>query len=456
MTPCEDSEASVDAGRWTRRATHAEGRVALRYEASLLHMLRHPGVTELIRITDGDDATELTTRSGSDRTLADWDGTQGESVDTAVIVGVLASLATTCADLHDLGVVHGRIEPQRVAIPPSGQPVLTGFQAAGPIGARRPEAERPLPPFCDPAAAPAQPLDPASDVFGLGALLEHLLERHPPSPADPARSTRRRLRRLARSATSEHPDRRPDAASFAAALLDAAPAAHLPGDQPPHPPPEATQRAASLHRPSATPEPSSSRRRIRPLVVGVAAALVGVVALLTVDRSRPPATSKTATVAPAGSVAPTIASVVGDGPTDEVDESPAAAVASTAPTTTAPPTTSAPPPAPTSGSPAARSSADTIVVVFDGVRYRIGGGPRRWAIGDWDCDGGATLATLDPASGALTFFEAWPRSGTTRAVATDRVPGAVDLRAQSSGDCHELVVVHGDRIDTYESTGGTP
>ncbi len=46
-------------------------------------------------------------------------------------------------------------------------------------------------------------------------------------------------------------------------------------------------------------------------------------------------------------------------------------------------------------------------------------------------------------------------TGSTRAVAADRMPGAVDLRARSSGDCHELLIVHGDHIDTYESTGGT-
>ncbi len=453
MSMRKDSGTSVDAGLSTRRATDADQRAALRYEASLLQMLRHPGVTELIRITDGDDATELTTRSGSDQTLADWDGTHGDAVDTAVIVGVLASLSTTCADLHDLGVVHGRIEPQRVAMPPSGQPVLMGFQAAGPIGARRPEAEAPLPPFCDPAGGPAHPLNPATDVFGLGALLEHLLERHPPTSSDPARAARRRLRRLARSATGDQPDRRPDAASFATALLDATPAAHLPGDHTSDRPPE-TQRTATLHRPAATLEPSGSRRRIRPLIAGVAAVLVGVVALLTLSRSRPPAPSGTAMVSHAGDVAPTITSVRTDGPTDGADDSSTATSAPTATTATpAAPTTEPPPPS--TALPAAPSSADTTTVVFDGARYEIGGGQRRWAIGDWDCDGDATLATLDPSSGSLTFFEEWPQSGSTRAVAADRMPGAVDLRARSSGDCHELLIVHGDHIDTYESTGGT-
>ena len=100
--------------------------------------------------------------------------------------------------------------------------------------------------------------------------------------------------------------------------------------------------------------------------------------------------------------------------------------------------------------------ADTTPVVFDGVRYEIGGGQRRWAIGDWDCDGGATLATLDPSSGALTFFETWPEAGSTRAVAADRVPGAVDLRAESVDGCDQLSIVHGDRIETYRGTGGSP
>ena len=450
MTRRRESGTRADAGLSTRRATDAQRRAALRYEASLLQMLRHPGVTEVIRVTEADGVTELTTRSGGDRTLADWDGTEGEAVDTAVIAGVLAALATTCADLHGLGVVHGRIEPQRVAIPPSGQPVLTGFGAAGPIGSQRRDADPPLPPFCDPAAVPGRPLDPATDVFGLGALLEHLLERHQPTTADPARSARRRLRRVARSATDEAPDRRPDAATLATAILEAAPAAHLPGDTVPPPPPEASAGPGRLERPPVAHQATGPRRGIRPFVAGGAVVLAAAVALLALGRDRPQATSGTATVSRPNGPAPTTAPIPSTHPRTTADAPPPS---TTTPTTSITPTAPAPS---TTEPPASLPIADTSLVDFEGVRYEIGGGQRRWAIGDWDCDGGATLATLDPSSGALTFFEAWPEAGSTQAVAADRVPGAVDLRAEPIDGCDQLSIVHGDRIDTYQGTGSSP
>jgi serine/threonine-protein kinase len=454
MTRRRESGAKADAGLTTRRATGAEQRAALRYEAALLQMLRHPGVTEVIRVTEADGVTELTTRSGGDRTLAEWDGTEGETVDTAVIAGVLAALATTCADLHGLGVVHGRIEPQRVTIPPSGQPVLTGFGAAGPIGSPRRDADPPLPPFCDPAAVPARPLEPSTDVFGLGALLEHLLERHQPTATDSARSARRRLRRVARSATDEAPDRRPDAATLATAILEAAPAAHLPGDTAPPPPPEASAGPGRLERPPVAHEATGSRRGVRPFIAAGALVLVAVVALLALGRGRPRAASETATVSGPRGAAPMTAPIPSTRPRTRADAPPPSTTTSTTtPTTT---TTPAAPAPSTTGPPASLPIAGTSLVDFEGVHYEIGGGQRRWAIGDWDCDGAATLATLDPSSGALTFFEDWPEAGSTQAVAADRVPGAVDLRAEPVDGCDQLSIVHGDRIDTYQGTGSSP
>lgn len=405
-------------------------------------MARHPGVTELIRITDGGDATELTTRSGSDHTLADWDGPEGQSVDTAVIAGVLAALATTCSDLHGLGLVHGRIEPQRVAIPASGQPVLTGFEAAGPVGTMSRPADPPLPPFCDPAGGPGQPLQPSVDVFGLGALLEHLLERHPPAGSDAHRGARRKLRRLARAATAETVDRRPDAATLAASILEAAPTAHLPGDVVPAvpPPPAPGSAPTRLQRPVAELSPPRTRPRTRRAVIAAAVAVALAGGLVTLGRNRPAATSQTTLVskpavpAPTTSVPPPMGSVA-------------------APTTAAAPSPSTSTTAPTIPPNDRPAATGPTHLVFDGVRYRIDGGHRRYAVGDWDCDGSATLATLDPATGALTFFTTWPQTGSTQAASTDHVPGAIDLRAEPIGGCDHLTIVHADGTDIYEGTG---
>jgi hypothetical protein len=408
-------------------------------------------VTELIRIADEDGTTELTTRSGSDHTLADWAGPDGESVDTAAIAGVLAALATTCSDLHGMGIVHGRIEPQRVAIPITGQPILTGFEAAGPIGTIPLPADPTLPPFCDPAAGPGRPLQPATDVFGLGALLEHLLERHQPSRGDADRGARRRLRRLARTATAESQERRPDAAALAASILEAAPAAHLPGDDvaaTPAPPPPGSV-PLRLQRPAADLGPPRTGRSARWAGVAAAVLVVLVGGVFALGRNRPAATSESAQVSKPAAQAPTT-------PVPSTMGSIVSAPASLPPSTVAvaPPTTSttSPPTVPT----APTLVPDPTYLDFDGVRYRIDGGQRRFAIGDWDCDGSATLATLDPSTGALTFFEEWPQAGSTRAAPADQVPGAIDLRAEPIGGCHHLTIVHADGTDTYERIGDPP
>ena len=451
MPPEEGATKSTEEeGRSTRRATQPRPRAALRYEAALLEMLRHPGVTQLISVTDADGVTELSTRSGSDRSLADLDASD---LDTAAIAGVVAALATTCADLHALGVVHGRLEPQRVAIPPSGQPVLTGFGAAGPNGTQRREAEPPLPPFCDPAAMRGAPLQPPTDVFGLGALLEHLLERHPSTTSDPVRHARRRLRRLARSATAEAPERRPEAVAFAAAILEAAPAARLPGETDPPASAELDDAATRLQRPRLAPEGRHVSSRVPPAGIGVAAALVALgalVVLFVLGRDRAVPESGSATDPSLTALVPAATPMAPPRATDEPDRPPTAAASAT----TAPPATI--PHSPDTNRPEVEATTpDTAMVVFDGVRYRIGGGERRWAVGDWDCDGDVTLATLDPSSGALTFFHSWPESETAQAAATDHLAGAVDLRAEAVAGCHELRIVRSDRIDTYEGTAGS-
>lgn len=432
-----------DAGIVTRRATSANRRAALRHEASILRMARHPGVTELIRINDGDGATELTTRSGSSHALSDWDGPDHGPEDVTAIAGVLAALAATCSDLHGIGIVHGRIEPQRVAMLATGQPVLTGFEAAGPIGTIPLPADPTLPPFCDPAAGAKHPLQPTVDVFGLGALLEHLLERHPPGGGDSDRRTRRKLRRLARTATVETPERRPDAAALAAAIVEVVPAAHLPdrsaGSVPS--PPSSAAIPRRLPRPSADSGPPRSGGRARRWAIA-AGLLVAIGGLFALARGRPAVTSETArdsrpaTAAPEPIASSTVRSIVPSTGPSKPSTGSGSQIGTSTTTLPAASTPSAP-------------ASEPSYVVFEGIRYRIDGGHRRFAVGDWDCDGSATLATLDPSTGALTFFEAWPQSGSTRATAADHVAGAIDLRAEPNGRCHLLTVVHADGTDTY-------
>ncbi len=409
----------------TRRATDADERRSLRHEAELLATLRHPGVAEFISWSDDGDTSELMTRVGGTTTMSDL-----TAADTDTVAGIVAALAATCSDLHDIGIVHGRIEPHRVTIAPSGQPILTDFRSGGPVGSTPPESEPPMPPYCDPHAAAGVPLDPSIDVFCLGATLEHLL-RHDVEGPGADRPVRRRLSRVARDAMAERAGHRPSAGELAGAILSAAPGAHLP-DQPSS---RRTARSGSLNRLLERPASQTARgesRRPRP-VRGVAAA-VGVVSIAV------------------------IALIVANRPGPSRAPADAAASATTPPTVVAQrvrPRTDPPQhlsPTPTGD---LESSAPAAVITFEGVRYGIDAAEQHHAVGDWNCDGSETLALLDSSTGALTLFETWPGVGSVTASPVDHLVGAVDILAESSAlePCDELTVVFPDRRLTYDPTG---
>ena len=115
----------------------------------------------------------------------------------------MASLATTVADLHDMGIVHGAIVPEHVLVAPDGRPVLCGFGSAGRVG-------------------DGDERQPSTDVAALGRLLRRL------ATGPDARG----LRRVAEAATADEPDARPSARDVAAELSAAVPGARLPAPKP--------------------------------------------------------------------------------------------------------------------------------------------------------------------------------------------------------------------------------
>src|SRR5687767_10334318 len=113
----------------TRLATDDEGRPvlvkegdadALAREAAVLAVARHPGVVEVA----GEAPGRLVLRWVGTRTLAHLT----PPVEQAAVLA--ASLAATVADLHALGLRHGRITPGRVVLDAAGRPVLCGFAGA--------------------------------------------------------------------------------------------------------------------------------------------------------------------------------------------------------------------------------------------------------------------------------------------------------------------------------------
>src|SRR5262245_11974018 len=111
-----------DGGLLARKvALDASERPRLRTEAACLRLARHPGVVTLV-------AEE------TDALLFGWIG--GRSLATHVVTTVeeagalLAQVATTLADLHQIGITHGAIDASHVVLDRTGRPVLCSFALA--------------------------------------------------------------------------------------------------------------------------------------------------------------------------------------------------------------------------------------------------------------------------------------------------------------------------------------
>ncbi len=392
---------------------------ATEHEAAMLAAAQHPGVVELVA-HDAEAATLDTVFAGP-HSLA----TVGrlELARTAVLV---AGLVATLADLHALDVVHGRVEPSHVVLGAGGRALLCGFAGSGRPGTTAPTATSVPAAFADPAAPAGAALDAASDVYGLGALVRFLLA--PPgdeaeAPPGLSRSrpraghggrhrsragwSHRALLALADHATEDDPRQRPTAAAFAAAL-----AADDAGDGRPAP-----GAGAATHRPA----------RWVVAAAGAAIVLAGVVGLFVLGRADGgvgPRATPAVDVLPAGTGTTTV-EPAGETAAERAGGSPGLA----------------------SGWASGWSSGVATVVSAEGERYAVGRPGDRTVVGDWDCDGRATVALLRPGTGEVYVFDGWAGPGRDlTAEATARLQGAARLATDDpDGDgCVRLLVVGAD------------
>ena len=193
----------------------ASGRAAdrLRREHDRLEQARHPGV---VALAAGRGAPAEPRQSHDQRPDGEYELRTvyaGEPVSRwagslAAIAGVGAAVASTLAELHDVGVVHGRLDSSHILIGDDGRPRLCGLSHPG-------------------GAAPAD------DIAALGAVLDDLVARARPDRRGRllrprgAASTRS-LRQVIERAADPVATRRPSARNLADAILAAVPLAQLP------------------------------------------------------------------------------------------------------------------------------------------------------------------------------------------------------------------------------------
>ena len=78
-------------------------------------------------------------------------------------------------------------------------------------------------------------------------------------------------------------------------------------------------------------------------------------------------------------------------------------------------------------------------VSVDGVRYPVGSPEDQVAVGDWDCDGIATVAVVQP-TGRVYLFGDWPQQGPLVGTLVAELPPPVELADVARGACNELTV----------------
>ncbi len=377
----------------------------IRHEAHLLKRLQHPGVVQFVDFVEGSSVELYLGFVGPDSWATQPPATSAESIEA------LASAASTVADLHRLGTVHGALCPEHVLVAPDKRPVLCGLADATTSS----EAGR------------------ARDLAGLAALIDHLA-------AACGEKERRQLAALARRA-----ERGSVTAGDVTAELD-----RLHGGP--------RNRSRRRSRPTI-PGPAIPRPSIRASIT--AAAVLGVAVLgWTVLKSAGSGTSS-----PEPSTVPSDSVPAGTGPTDAVlntepiDAGPTGAGPADATLTSSTPAGPAPTGAvpgtstaatitaadtdPSEGSQIRVNDEDRVIIDHRGRRYGVGRPGDKALIGDWGCDGNPTLALLRPNTGVIAVFAGWPApSQRLEADYVTVVEGATDLRNDPSGGCDQLRVTH--------------
>lgn len=109
------------AGIVRKQAETGEERDRLRREAQVLDLARHPGVVQLL----GAGTDTLTLRLVDGVPLS-----RLPALSPAQMARIAAEVATTLADLHDIGVVHGAVSADHVLIDSAGRTVLCSLGRA--------------------------------------------------------------------------------------------------------------------------------------------------------------------------------------------------------------------------------------------------------------------------------------------------------------------------------------
>ncbi len=362
----------------------------IRHEAQLLKRLAHPGIVQFVDFIEESSVELYLAFVGPDSWATQPPSTPSESLEA------LASAASTVADLHGLGTVHGALCPEHVLVAPDKRPVLCGLADATALTETG----------C------------AHDLAGLAGLIDHL-------GAACEEKERRQLDALARRA-----ERGSVTASDLTAELD-----RLHGG--PH-------KFTGRSKRTAIPTPSKRASAIATALIALA--VLGWFVLKPEGSANPvPANPLLANPVPANPV-PADQVSAGQVSTNTVSAGEGSGAASgpvAVPATTNVSAVGSVDTTELAGSQSEIDHEDRLIITHQGRRYGVGRLGDVAILGDWTCDGDITLALLQPGTGVIAVFANWPApSQRLEADFVTVVEGATDLRNDPSGGCDQLRVTH--------------
>lgn len=149
----------------------------------------------------------------------------GRGLPAARALAILADLARGLAHAHAQGIVHGDVKPANVLFRGprcSGAAVLVDFGSARHVQGYGINQGGGTPAYMSPEQRHGQPLDPRSDLYSLGVVLQEMLSGHlhePGVPAPPLPPAVRWLQPLLDTLMAVDPADRPASAAALPALL---------------------------------------------------------------------------------------------------------------------------------------------------------------------------------------------------------------------------------------------
>jgi serine/threonine-protein kinase len=168
-------------------------RVRFRLEAEALASLQHPNIVQVYEVGEHERNPYLALEFIDGPSLDQK--TAGKPQAPRQAAQLVQSLARAMYCAHQRGVIHRDLKPANVLLTADGVPKLTDFGLAKRLGEEdsgtRTGTVMGTPSYMAPeqAAGKTRELGPATDIYGLGAILYHLLTGRPPFAAATALET---------------------------------------------------------------------------------------------------------------------------------------------------------------------------------------------------------------------------------------------------------------------------